>query len=122
MTYLLPIVAYYVGIAVRHYARFLRSNAAPPFGQQLVAGIVFSLVAVAPLYPAIKLTVTVAGLDIVAYVLIIVVIMQEGLVLHERAVALVSNLVTQAHDRAGPKPGNSASVTGKKAAEPGSGD
>ena len=111
LTYLLPIVAYYVGIAVRHYARFLRSSAAPPFGQQLVAGIVFSLVAVAPLYPAIKLTVTVAGLDVVAYVLIMVVIMQEGLVLHERAVALVSNLVTQAQDRAG-----------QKAAEPGSGD
>ena len=110
LTYGAPFAAYYVGILVRHYASFLRHAGSAPLGEQLIAGIVFSVVAVAPLLPAIILTVEARdGFDVVAYILIIAVILQEGLVLHERAVTLVANLVTNA---------NQPNATGNKVSSP----
>ena len=42
------------------------------------------MVAVAPLIPSIRLAALAEPIDLVAYMLVVVVIMQEGLVLHER--------------------------------------
>lgn len=93
LAYVLPFVAYYIGILVRYYAKFLHDSTPPPLREQLVAGIVFSVVAVAPLLPSIRLAVTPESIHLIPYMLIVVVIMQEGLVLHERAVAGVRKLV-----------------------------
>lgn len=93
LTYGLPFLAYYVGILVRYYARFLDESDPPPLREQLVAGCAFSLIAVAPLLPSLSLAVSAeGGVDLVAYYLVIVVVMQEGLVLHERAVTIVRKL------------------------------
>lgn len=103
ITYVLPFVAYYVGILVRYHAKFLHDSTPPPLGEQLVAGIVFSVVAVAPLIPSIRLAVLAAEtIDLVAYMLVVVVIMQEGLVLHERAVAGVRKLVRRGESPSAP--------------------
>ena len=48
LTYVLPFLAYFLGIVVRYYARFLHDTDPPPLQEQLVAGCVFSFVAVAP--------------------------------------------------------------------------
>ena len=93
LSYGLPFLAYYIGIFVRYYAKFLHDSPPPPLDQQLVAGIVFSFVAVVPLLPSIRLAVSETGVDEIAYSLILVVIMQEGLVLHERAVTAVKKLI-----------------------------
>lgn len=93
LTYGLPFLAYYAGIIVRYHAKFLRDSEPPPLKEQLVAGCVFSFVAIAPLLPSLRLAVSAQdGVDGVAYFLIIVVVMQEGLVLHERAVTMVKRL------------------------------
>lgn len=97
LTYGLPFLAYFLGIVVRYYAKFLHDTTPPPLGEQLVAGCVFSFVAVAPLLPSLHLAVSAEdGVDLIAYFLVIVVIMQEGLVLHERAVTAVKKLVRPA--------------------------
>ena len=68
----------------------------------MIAGCVFSFVAVAPLLPSLRLAVSAdGGVDAIAYFLVIVVIMQEGLVLHERAVAAVKKLVRDGEDTEG---------------------
>ena len=93
LTYGLPFLAYYVGILVRYYAKFLHDSDSPPLKEQLVAGCVFSFVAIAPLFPSLRLAVSAeGGVDLIAYFLVVVVIMQEGLVLHERAVTVVKKL------------------------------
>ena len=102
LTYVLPFLAYFLGIVVRYYARFLHDTDPPPLQEQLVAGCVFSFVAVAPLLPSLRLAVSAdGGVDVIAYFLVIVVIMQEGLVLHERAVTAVKKLVREKPDAAG---------------------
>ena len=52
---MLSFVFYYLGICVRYYAKFLRSDDAPPLNEQLIAGVAFSLIAVAPLFPRLSL-------------------------------------------------------------------
>lgn len=99
LTFLFPFLAYFLGILARYYAKFLHDSDPPPLREQLVAGCVFSFVAVAPLLPSLRLAVAAdGGVDVIAYFLVIVVIMQEGLVLHERAVTAVKKLVRRAHD------------------------
>ena len=85
---MLPFVCYYMGIRIRYFAKFLRSDDAPPLNEQLIAGVVFSLIAVAPLIPSLRLAVV--AQDVTAYMLAVVVIMQEGMLLHERAVREVN--------------------------------
>lgn len=85
---MLPFVCYYLGICIRYYAKFLRSDDAPPLNEQLIAGVVFSLIAVAPLIPSLRLAVV--AQDVTAYMLVTVVIMQEGMFLHELAVRQVN--------------------------------
>ena len=48
LTYACPFTVYYVGILVRYHAKFLRSADAPPLSEQLIAGIAFPLIAIAP--------------------------------------------------------------------------
>ena len=99
LTYVLPFLAYFLGILVRYHAKFLHDSDPPPLREQLVAGCVFSFVAAAPLLPSLRLAVSAdGGIDVIAYFLVIVVIMQEGLVLHERAVMAVKKLVRHARD------------------------
>ena len=94
LTYGLPFVVYYLGIIVRYYAKFLRPSTVPPLKEQLVAGIVFSIFAVGPLLPSFRLAVSApGGVDVLAYVFAAIVILQEGLVLHERALSTVKRLV-----------------------------
>ena len=102
ITYVFPFVAYYTGILVRYHAKFLHDSIPPPLKEQLVAGIVFSVVAVAPLIPSIRLAALAEPIDLVAYMLVVVVIMQEGLVLHERAVAGVKKLVRRGESPSAP--------------------
>ena len=105
LTYGLPFIAYFLGILVRYHARFLRASEPPPLREQLIAGCVFSFVAVAPLLPSLRLAVSAdGGVDVIAYFLVIVVIMQEGLVLHERAVTAVKKLVRHADDSSASAP------------------
>ena len=93
LTYGLPFLAYYVGILVRYHAKFLDESEPPPLREQLVADCVFSFIAIAPLLPSLSLAVSAeGGVDLIAYFLVIVVVMQEGLVLHERAVTIVRKL------------------------------
>lgn len=87
-TYMLPFVSYFMGICIRYYAKFLRSDDAPPLNEQLIAGVAFSLIAVAPLIPSLRLAVV--AQDVTAYMLATVVIMQEGMFLHEHAVRAVN--------------------------------
>ena len=95
LTYvLIPFGFYYCAIIVRYYAKFLSPGDRPPLKEQLLAGIVFSVIAIAPLLPSIKLSVkAVDGTDWIAYILLMVVIMQEGLILHERAVSILRGLI-----------------------------
>lgn len=93
--YLFPFAVFYVGVLVRHYARFLNDRPLPPLHEQLIASLAFSLVAIAPLLPALQLTLPSEGGEgnMIAYFLILAVIIQEGLIMQEKAVRTVRELL-----------------------------
>ena len=105
--YVLPFAAYYLGVVVRYFAKFLRDRDAPPLGEQLWAATAFSVIAVGPLLPAIELTFAQENVapgarrpfQHIAYIFILIVLLQEGLVLHEKAMALVKRLVRDVEKR-----------------------
>ena len=114
LTYGTPFVVYFVGVIVRYKATFLRSPDAPPLKEQLYAAIAFSFLAIAPLLPAISLTVAVdTGIDFIAYIFILVVVLQEGLILHEKAVAIVGKLVRDAGNGANRKDVSNLGAAGR---------